>query len=342
MMSALLRLVPLLAFLLLLCHPLVCTASAEIGSDLEQKDSNLRHDRELSSWQRWFKRRNRRQQNNAPSPLVGAYYYPWYHDDFHRNHGFLREQLDPPQLPKLGKYNDRNEDTYHMHLKWCMDHNIFLWVMSWFGPTTRTDVTSQLILDYVSRQTHSTDFPIKNFRFAQLYETLSLVPEIGTSGTYNTSAVKNDIYEMANSYFSHPNQLKIQGKPVVVIYLSRVLEERRATHPGLMAEVVGLMRQGAAEAGFSDIYLVGDHAYAMPSQESASAFTLLDAISNYDVFGAMGRPLYAGESNVTVYYDTQQQWKEQAKALVRKNGCKMNFRNKTLETMLITLFLLCT
>ena len=44
----------------------------------------------------------------SSSYTVGVYYYPWYGDDFHGGR-YLREHLQPPQLPSLGEYDDLYE-----------------------------------------------------------------------------------------------------------------------------------------------------------------------------------------------------------------------------------------
>jgi hypothetical protein len=54
----------------------------------------------------------------------------------------------PPQFPALGKYNDQEEAIIRQHLQWCMGSNIFLWVMSWWGPTARNTETTEIMLDY--------------------------------------------------------------------------------------------------------------------------------------------------------------------------------------------------
>ena len=61
---------------------------------------------------------------------VGVYYYPWYGDDFHGGR-YLREHLQPPQLPSLGEYDDRDSEVIAQHLRWSRDANVSLWVASW-------------------------------------------------------------------------------------------------------------------------------------------------------------------------------------------------------------------
>jgi hypothetical protein len=66
--------------------------------------------------------------NSSTNLLVGAYYYPWYGNNFHSGQGYLRSQLVPPQYPTLGEYDDTLPVTIQQHLTWSRQANIGLWV----------------------------------------------------------------------------------------------------------------------------------------------------------------------------------------------------------------------
>lgn len=229
-------------------------------------------------------------------PLVGAYYYPWHYDDFHHNIDYLRRQLIPRQEPLLGEYNDREVSTIRQHVNWCLSYNINLWVTSWRGKGRREDVTTRIIMDYLEEESETNDF-----RISILYETKARVKD------EDTSKVKNDAEYIAKRFFERPNYLRVNDQPVLFIYVTRVLEKK-----GLLNEVITLMREGAAEAGYDNIYIVGDQAYKAPPKNEQQALDLLDAVTNYDVFGSLGRPRYAGESGVEKYREEQDGWKQAA------------------------------
>jgi hypothetical protein len=245
-----------------------------------------------------------------PSLLVGAYYYPWYLDDFHRG-SYLRGKLQPQQLPVLGEYNDRDANTTRQHLEWCMGSNIFLWAMSWFGPNTRTDETSDILMNYMESQLSAADFRVNDFKVAMLYEIPSRIRLNSNIGQYDTSKVKSDIEYLASNYFTRPNYLLIDDKPVVYVYLTRLLFANI-----ILDEVIALMRAGANSAGYLEIYIVGDHAFDDPSNLPAEypPFALLDAVTNYDVYGSMKKPLYAGSTTVEQYFNKQKVWSDKANA----------------------------
>ena len=242
------------------------------------------------------------------SLLVGAYYYPWYYNDFHHREksDYLRRRLDPPQEPVLGEYNDRHVSTIQQHLKWCLQYNINLWVTSWWGPGKREDTTTQVIMDYLESQSSASEFKVALF-----YETLGRIKESPKgSGQYDTSNVKSDLRHIAEIYFARPNYLRINGQPVLFVYLTRTLDKKK-----LLKDVIALMRKGASEAGFHDIYIVGDHAFGkLPKDECLEAFDVLQAVTNYDVFGSMKRPLYAGTAGVEAFREQQEGWRTAAKS----------------------------
>lgn len=219
---------------------------------------------------------------------VGVHYYPWYYNDFHGRQ-YLREHLVPKQLPELGEYNDRHEAVINQHLKWSRDAGINFWSASWWGPGSREDVT---LLNHI--------FPNPNLgslKIAIHYETVGR-----TDDFQDYSRLGPDITYLANNYFGHPNYLKIDGKPVVIVYLTRVLSYRGTLQSSLLVK-----RQAATAAGY-ELYIMGDQVFGSPPG-SAGDIALLDGIINYDVYGSMGATGYAGQAKVDAYYAAQAGWK---------------------------------
>ncbi len=219
---------------------------------------------------------------------VGVYYYPWYGSDFHGGK-YMRARLVPPQYPTLGEYDDREVSVISQHLAWSRQAHISLWVASWWGPDRRED---QTLLQRILPHPELGDMGIALF-----YETT------GRTRSFSSfDLVGPDIAYMAEHYFNHPNYLKIEGKPVLFVYLTRVLSRN-----GTLGEVVGAMRTSAAQAGY-ELYIIGDEVFGQPPN-SSNALGLLDAVTNYDVYGSMGVKGYAGQYAVDRYYRAQAQWR---------------------------------
>ncbi len=232
--------------------------------------------------------------NEIGDLTVGVYYYPWHGgDDFHGRR-YLREHLVPVQLPELGEYNDRNSEVISQHLAWCEYAGINLWVSSWWGPGRMTDITMK---DYILEHPELGDMQIALF-----YETTGRMPDFT-----DLSNVRSDMEYMASNYFNHPNYYKIDGRPVLFVYLTRVLSRE-----GLLDETMDIMRDAANDAGF-DVYIVGDQVFGQPPS-STNQLALLDAVTNYDVYGSSGARMHATQNKVDNYYQAQAGWRSKAHA----------------------------
>lgn len=230
----------------------------------------------------------------AISYSVGAYYYPWYYDDFHGGQ-YLREHLVPPQLPELGEYNDRTEAVINQHLDWSSFAGIDFWVASWWGPGSIEDVT---LLNHILQNPNLNDMKIAVF-----YETTGR-----TDNFQDYQYLDTDITYIANNYFNHPNYLTINNKPVLFVYLTRVLSGR-----GTLQSSLTTIRNAASAAGYQ-IFVVGDQVFGSPPS-SAGDIAFLDAITNYDVYGSMGANGYATQASVNSYYSAQAGWRALAQGV---------------------------
>lgn len=234
--------------------------------------------------------------------MVGVYYYPWHGgDDFHGAR-YLREYLVPAQLPVLGEYNDTESQVIEQHFAWSEYAGINLWVSSWWGPNKMTDKTMR---NYVMMNPN-----IKDLKIALFYESTSLMRDKSAEGDgrwQDLSEVPNHIQHMATYYWNHPNYYKIDGRPVLFIYLTRAMAGR-----GVLEEAIDIMREQASLLGF-DIYIVGDHVFGTPPS-TPGQMDLLDAITNYDVYGSSGGRdvLYATQQGVDNYYANMAGWKSLA------------------------------
>jgi glycoprotein endo-alpha-1,2-mannosidase len=203
--------------------------------------------------------------------FTGVYYYPWYDPILkHKWVGqFSRDFLVPQQPPMLDHYSSKDPQVILQHLNWMQTYGVDFMVSSWWGQNSWEDVT---LRDFILPEIINT--PV---RFTIYYE--SKILDSGPDGI-NIDAAKeeqlvSDFNYIAETYFDHPNLLKVNGKPVVFIYLSRI-------YSGNYEQAFSRVRSELQSAGY-ELFLIGDEVgWGTPS---ASHMRFLDAVSPYIMVG---------------------------------------------------------
>lgn len=201
---------------------------------------------------------------------VSVFYYPWYDDDRHWGEGYLRHLTDPVQEPLLGFYSNRDDQVVERHLQWSREYGIDNWICSWWGPESWENNT---ILDFVSPNLHESDVT-----YCLFYESAGLLNM--QNGRINFDEQRTNIFRqhfkfIANQFFDDPAYYKIDGRPVVYIYLTRTFE-------GDYVNAIQWVRQDIAEMGF-DLFLIGDEVYW--GSPNFTRIAALDGITAYNMHG---------------------------------------------------------
>ena len=134
--------------------------------------------------------------------------------------------------------------------------------------------------ELVGARADSRDLVFKNFvlkhprasemKYCILYESTG---RLGSFSSPDYSNLIPDFDYMNANFFSNPNYYKIEGKPVVFIYLTRVY------FTGSTAANTALANLRAA---YPNLYLVGDHIWnGVPASQAAQ----FEAVTAYDIYG---------------------------------------------------------
>lgn len=218
----------------------------------------------------------------ARAVQVGAYYYPW-HGSYPGGHSFndtLRGHLVPRQDPAIGRYSNRDSATMTAHLDQSHRGNINFWAMSWWGPNSAEDATIRNSILPHSRA--------GELRYAMFYESTG---RLGSFDNPNFSSLTADFRYLAQNYFNNPNYLRIDGRPVVFIYLTRAYFNTPASRTA-----VANLRQAMLSEFRVDPYLIGDDLFNNGVDPQRAA--LWDAITDYDVYGTVLQPLGSTQAAV--------------------------------------------
>jgi glycoprotein endo-alpha-1,2-mannosidase len=214
---------------------------------------------------------------NPSRTLIGAFYYLWYPGNWRE--GYINGFLKPPQLPALGEYDSSNLETIEQQIAWSSQYGINFWAVSWWPGHPE--------LDKILREKTLRAKNISDLKFCIFYETagLGLVEDRIVFTPDKTQKMIDDFKYLARTYFNHPSYLKVRGKPVVILYLTR-------TFSGNYPEAISLLRKNLKEMGF-DLYLIADEIfwYVMRSvplppstQPNLHRIKLFDAVTAYNMY----------------------------------------------------------
>jgi glycoprotein endo-alpha-1,2-mannosidase len=201
---------------------------------------------------------------------VGAYYYPWYgpYPGGHTWTQTLREHLLPQEQPAEGFYSSRDQATIDSQIAQSHRGNIGFWAMSWWGPNSAEDQTI--------RNSIFTDPRAGELKYAVNYESTG---RLGDPNNPSFGNLTPDFQFLAQNYFTNPNYLRINNRPVVFLYVTRAYFNT----PAARTAVANLRQTMESQFHFNP-YLVGDDVF--PGDNDTQRAALWDAITDFDVYGS--------------------------------------------------------
>jgi glycoprotein endo-alpha-1,2-mannosidase len=231
--------------------------------------------------------------------FVGVYYYPWYNNNnFHdgsnpTGQNSLVYHLDPRVTPLLGWYNQYTPSVISQHYKWAKYAGINFFITSYWGKYSAED--------YVIRNAMFNNPDRGDIKLAVFLE-----PSITPIGNSITAAdITNQTNHLCDYYFNQPGYFRIDNKPVIFIYITRAM-----TDPNLTM-CISTIRQTAIDKGIGDVYIVGDEVWGNPDESARgiSRVSQMDAVTNYDIYGNIGRPRFATDSTLNTWQTKNNSWK---------------------------------
>lgn len=173
--------------------------------------------------------------------LLGAYYYLWYDKD-------QWDRWKSVHRPRLGPYDSSRPEIISQHINWARNYGIKFFVVGWPGPGSRPDrnLKDAYLLNPLSHE----------MQFALLYESEARLKDNpnDTMDLDNPSKLDRligDLSYAATQYFDDRRYLKLEGRPVVLLYLSRIFK-------GNLEAAFAKLRTALARY---NLFIVGDEVY---------------------------------------------------------------------------------
>ena len=230
---------------------------------------------------------------------VGAHYYLWFPEKF--NEGILRTKLSPPQEPQLGIYNSRSRAVVEQHIDSASKAGINFFTLLW--SPTNSNFNNAIADTFLQARN------LGSINFCLFYGTDELAARrIGGIPIIDEQAkakFKSDLNYFADNFFSHPQYLKVDGKPVLILYLTRNLV---GDYASMINEGRDLLRKRGIEVFLlaDEIFWLvigdgqnGDVIPNVSSDPQADRIGLFDAIFAYNMYegGLSQHKGYGSESS---------------------------------------------
>jgi glycoprotein endo-alpha-1,2-mannosidase len=245
--------------------------------------------------------------NTKRAPLlVGAYYSSWNPENLAQ--GNLRAHLVPSQQPPAALVNAANPSVAQRAIKLAKSAGISFFALDWWpldGPPSIGQSELSKSDENVGAFLRARN--LGRFKFCMFYETPALGFEADTESIPITPALvenfDHDMLSFAGRYFSNRSYLRVDGRPVVVLYLTRALT-------GDVAKMMHSARSALARRGINPFF-IGDEMFWRVTSAEASSDTLdlttvpqerrikaFDAITAYTMYFGQPDPAMGIPGNV--------------------------------------------
>lgn len=155
---------------------------------------------------------------------LGAHYYLWWGRPILPVLGAGDwKRSNYTHQPLLGEYDSRNPEVISRHIQWAQDAGIDFFIVNWQDAGSWDDITlrDHYLVHPASSKTqfciHYDSIPALNrYRF-NIYPSYDFETEYSPLKTKGEKFVEDFEY-LAENYFNHPQYLRINNQPVVVVY----------------------------------------------------------------------------------------------------------------------------
>jgi len=185
--------------------------------------------------------------------LIGAHYFPGWKQGTHW--GWQKVEPYPDRTPLLGYYEEGNPEVADWEIKWALEHGVNFFVYCWYR---KKEETGKPMTDDGHRLGHAIHDGLFRSRYGDKFK-FAIMWEAANAGV---AADEKDLLEnllpyWIDTYFTRPNYLKIDGKPVLFIYSYLCLDRLEAPFggQGSLAKMFDAMRNAAAKRGVDDLLI---------------------------------------------------------------------------------------
>lgn len=242
----------------------------------------------------------------AEHPLVGAFYHLWNPENL--GQGYLRARLRPPQTSMVA-HAASGVAGAEADIAAAADHGVDFFALDWWP--SRPQLNRRIDERFLAAAN------VSRIRFCVFYEAADLEADLDHGITQLDAAARrrfvDDLLSIGQRYFDHPSYLRVGGRPVVIIYLSRSLT-------GDVAGTLGEAREQLRARG-ENVLLIGDELFwqVAPLRGRNVAQTPEPQVERAGLFdGLTAYNLYQGDHATRTGYGSSSTFLPDVAALYRR------------------------
>ena len=208
---------------------------------------------------------------------VGVFRCPlWYEKTRPGCWDVLKEY--PGRTPVLGYYNEACPEVVDWEVKYALEHGIGFFFECWFR--AKDNVGQTPVEAGLDNWLHEGFFKSRygdRMKFAILWENTN---GIASGVASEADLVENLVPYWIGHFFSRDNYLRVDGKPLLMIYgYARFIEELGGREQA--AAAIARMKEVCREAGLNGLYLMAEHHENLEQDLTFLAEMGFDAVTSY-------------------------------------------------------------
>ena len=187
-----------------------------------------------------------------PAPteqLIGAHYVPGWKEGTHWGWGKITPF--PGREPLLGWYDEGRPEVADWEIKWALEHGISFFAYCWYRKGTGAPVEPRL--------GHAIHEGLLQARFRDRFKFCIMWENANAGGVASEQDLFNNLFPFwLDNYFRHPSYLKVDGKPVLLVYDRNVIVKDLGGAEGVR-RALDRMRETCAKAGLGGLWAMCEY-----------------------------------------------------------------------------------
>ncbi len=183
----------------------------------------------------------------------------------------------PERQPVLGWYDEGDPEVTDWEIKYLLEHGITFGITCWYRDKGNL---GQPVKPWLGHWLHEGLFKSRygdRFTFAIMWENIA---KQACGLASEKDLLENLLPFWVENYFRRPNYLRVDGKPVLMIYgISRFIDELGGEEQAKAA--VAKMRDDCRDRGFGGLTIVGEHHVQPADHLLAMANIGIDGVASY-------------------------------------------------------------